>query len=193
MSVMRTKSQDLRLKIRTIEELKDYVNRGNKVKYVFFWGHQNRGPEISKTCFSQWYESEFKSGGVTYTTAEHFMMAEKAKLFNDHDTYERIINASNPGEAKSLGREVKGFNESVWVRNRFEIVVQGNRLKFEQNPNLKAFLLNTGDRVLVEASPVDKIWGVGLAADNQKVENPNLWRGLNLLGFALMEVRDVLR
>jgi ribA/ribD-fused uncharacterized protein len=120
------------------------------------------------------------------------MMAEKAKLFNDQGTYEKIINASNPGEAKSLGREVKGFDDSVWVRNRFEIVVQGNRLKFEQNSELKAFLISTGDRVLVEASPIDKIWGVGLAADDQKIDNPNLWRGLNLLGFVLMEVRYAL-
>lgn len=180
------------MKIRTVEELKDYVNRGNKVKYIFFWGHQKKGAEVSKTCFSQWYESEFSADGVTYMTAEHFMMAEKARLFNDSVTYEKIINASNPGEAKSLGREVKGFDDSIWVRHRFEIVVQGNQLKFEQNPDLKEFLMNTGDRVLVEASPVDKIWGVGLASDNQKVENPNLWRGLNLLGFALMEVREIL-
>jgi ribA/ribD-fused uncharacterized protein len=105
----------------------------------------------------------------------------------------KIINASNPGEEKLLGREVNGFDDSVWVRSRFEIVVQGNRLKFEQNPDIKEFLINTGDRVLVEASPVDNIWGVGLAADNQNVENPKLWRGLNLLGFALMEVRGVLQ
>jgi ribA/ribD-fused uncharacterized protein len=181
------------LKIRAIEELKDYVSCGNKVKYVFFWGHQKKGTEVSKTCFSQWYESEFRADGVTYMTAEHFMMAEKAKLFNDQGTYEKIINASNPGEAKSLGREVKGFDDSVWVRNRFEIVVQGNLLKFEQNSELKAFLISTGDRVLVEASPVDKIWGVGLAAEDQKIDNPNLWRGLNLLGFALMEVRYALQ
>lgn len=185
-------NQDISLKIRTIEELKNYVNIGNKVKYVFFWGHQNKGSEVSKFCFSQWYELSFSDSGVTYMTSEHFMMAEKAKLFDDHSTYEKIIKASNPGEAKSLGREVKGFNDSVWERNRFDIVVKGNTLKFGQNTAIQEFLINTGDRILVEASPVDKIWGVGLAADNQKVENPNLWRGLNLLGFALMEVRDVL-
>jgi len=180
------------LKIRSIEQLKDHVNSGNKVKYVFFWGHQNKGTDVSKSCFSQWYESSFNDDGVKFLTAEHFMMAEKAKLFGDQVTYEKIINASNPGEAKALGREVKGFVDSIWDQNRFEIVVKGNMLKFSQNEALKEFLVNTGDRVLVEASPVDRIWGVGLAADSQKVENPNLWRGLNLLGFALMEVRDAL-
>ena len=180
------------MKIRTIEELKCYVNNGNKVKYVYFWGHQNKGTEVSKSCFSQWYESEFSNSGVKYMTAEHFMMAEKTKLFKDHRTYEKIANASNPGQAKSLGREVVGFDETVWEQRRFDIVIKGNMLKFEQNANLKEFLLNTGDRVLVEASPVDKIWGAGLSADNHKIDNPNLWRGPNLLGFALMEVRAAL-
>lgn len=180
------------MKIRTIEELKNYVNSGNKVKYVFFWGHQNKGMDVSKSCFSQWYESSFSDDAITYMTAEHYMMAEKAKLFGDQATYNKIINATSPGEAKSLGREVKGFDDSIWEKSRFKIVVEGNMLKFGQNEELKEFLINTGGRVLVEASPVDRIWGIGLAADNQKVENPNLWRGLNLLGFALMEVRDVL-
>ncbi len=181
------------MKIRSKEELQEYVNKGNKVKYVFFWGHQEKGSAVSKSCFSQWYESTFSESGIEYMTAEHYMMAEKAKLFGDNETYQKIIKATNPGEAKSLGREVRGFDESKWVENRFQIVVSGNVLKFSQNQELSEFLLNTGNRVLVEASPVDKIWGIGLAVDNQKAENPNLWRGQNLLGFALMEVRDVLR
>ena len=90
------------------------------------------------------------------------------------------------GEAKALGREVRGFDEDTWVKNRFGIVVAGNLLKFQQNKGLGMFLLGTNERVLVEASPVDTIWGVGLAADNKSIENPNLWRGLNLLGFALI-------
>tara|TARA_B100000287_G_scaffold430464_1_gene485789 strand:- start:584 stop:1186 length:603 start_codon:yes stop_codon:yes gene_type:complete len=191
-SVIENQHQDIRLKIRSVEELQEYVNGGNTASYMFFWGHQNKGPEVSKSCFSQWYESDFTDSGVRYMTAEHFMMAEKAKLFKDLVTYEKIINASNPSEAKALGREVAGFDESLWLSNRFDIVVRGNRLKFGQNPELKEYLLNTSDRILVEASPVDKIWGVGLATDNPDIENPNLWRGLNLLDFALMEVRDVL-
>lgn len=181
------------MKIRSKEELQEYVNEGNKVKYVFFWGHQDKDGTVSKSCFSQWYESTFSESGIEYMTAEHYMMAEKAKLFGDNATYQKIIKATNPGEAKALGREVRGFDETKWVANRFQIVVSGNVLKFSQNPELSEFLLNTSDRVLVEASPVDKIWGIGLAVDNQKAENPNLWNGQNLLGFALMEVRDILR
>ncbi|EOD5130375.1 NADAR family protein [Vibrio parahaemolyticus] len=181
------------MKIRSKEELQEYVNKGKKIKYVFFWGHQEQGGTVSKSCFSQWYESTFSENGIEYMTAEHYMMAEKAKLFGDNETYQKIIKATNPGEAKSLGREVQGFDESKWGENRFQIVVSGNVLKFSQNQKLREFLVNTSNRVLVEASPVDKIWGIGLAVDNQKAENPNLWKGQNLLGFALMEVRDILR
>ncbi len=180
------------MNIRTVDELKHHVNGGKPVKYLFFWGHQSSGAGVSKSCFSQWYDSAFSEGGVTYMTAEHYMMAAKARLFNDYSTLQKIIGAHNPGEVKALGREVKGFDESVWVQNRFDIVVRGNCLKFSQNTALKNFLINTGDRVLVEASPVDRVWGIGLAADNKQVENPNLWRGPNLLGFALMAVRRTL-
>lgn len=185
--------KDQILKIRSKDELQEYVNRGNKVKYVFFWGHQSNDLAVTKTCFSQWYESGFTDGSVEYLSAEHYMMAEKAKLFGDHANHHKIVCAHNPGEAKALGREVRDFDEDIWVKNRFNIVVLGNLLKFSQNKDLGNFLLGTNDRVLVEASPVDKIWGVGLAADNKNIENPNLWRGINLLGFALMEVRDQLR
>ncbi|WP_205859101.1 NADAR family protein [Pleionea sediminis] len=181
------------MNIRTVQSLVDYVNRGNKVKYLYFWGHQKNGAKVSGSCFSQWYESSFMDDNYTYQTAEHFMMAEKAKLFGDIETQQKIIAASNPGAAKALGRQVIGFDEALWVENRFNIVVKGNLLKFGQNKELLEFLLNTKERVLVEASPVDKIWGVGLAADNSKVGNPNLWKGLNLLGFALMEVREQLK
>lgn len=180
------------MKIRTIEDLVDYVNHGNRVKYVFFWGHQKPKSDVSKSCFSQWYESSFSVDGIRYLTPEHFMMAKKAELFGDTDSLRRILASSNPGEAKKLGRNVVGFEDSIWVENRFKIVVEANRAKFGQNPELKEFLLSTGNRVLVEASPVDRIWGIGLAADDAAAENPNKWRGLNLLGFALMQVRDEL-
>ncbi|MDN3685544.1 NADAR family protein [Vibrio sinaloensis] len=91
---------------------------------------RKKGGTVSKSCFSQWYESTFSENGIEYMTAEHYMMAEKAKLFGDNETYQKIIKATNPGEAKSLGREVRGFDESKWVENRFQIVVSGNVLKF---------------------------------------------------------------
>jgi ribA/ribD-fused uncharacterized protein len=118
------------------------------------------------------------------------MMYQKALLFNDKVAAQKLLSANNPGEAKSIGREVRGFEQKKWEENRFNIVVSGNFAKFNSNPKLKEFLLNTGKRILVEASPVDKIWGIGLAEDNPACENPNLWKGSNLLGFALMEVRD---
>ncbi len=180
------------MKIRSKEELQEYVNRGNKVKYVFFWGHQQEGLRVTKSCFSQWYESPFTEGDNNYLTAEHYMMYHKAKLFNDTNAAEKVLLASNPGEAKAVGREVLGFDEKVWLENRFKIVVNGNIAKFSQNAGIKEYLLNTCNRVLVEASPVDKVWGIGLAQDNGACENPNKWKGLNLLGFALMEVRDQL-
>ncbi len=120
------------------------------------------------------------------------MMAEKAKLFDDVETLQKIITARNPGAAKAFGRQVKGFNEEIWQEHRFDIVVKASLLKFGQNPELKDFLIKTGRRVLVEASPLDKIWGIGLAADDPKAENPQLWEGENLLGFALMEARGQL-
>ena len=162
------------------------------VEYVFFWGYKKPKIGVSKTCFSQWYDSPFENNGVIYQTAEHYMMAEKAKLFGDNVSAKRIVAASNPGEAKKLGREVRGFEENLWFQHRFEIVVNGNLAKFSQDTDLLGFLLNTGNRVLVEASPVDKVWGIGLASHNPSAKNPNLWKGLNLLGFALMEVRDLL-
>lgn len=118
------------------------------------------------------------------------MMAEKAALFGDQATRALVLKAPNPGAAKELGRQVRGFGEATWVQNRFSIVTRANEAKFSQNEELGLYLKQTGSRVLVEASPVDKIWGIGLAQDDEKVNNPNLWRGLNLLGFALMRVRD---
>lgn len=163
-------------------------------KYLFFWGHQpSKDGTITKTCFSQWWESTFTVDGIIYKTAEHWMMAKKAVLFNDNEILEKIIHSKTPAEAKKLGREVKNYNDALWLANRFEIVKEGNYHKFSQNPDLKTFLINTKDRILVEASPVDAIWGIGMASDHKDSLNPEKWRGLNLLGFALMEVRDELK
>ena len=181
------------MKLRTKNELINYVNYGNKVSYIFFWGHKKVNSNISKSCFSQWYEIEFKKDKHRFISAEHYMMYEKANLFGDKLSCEKILNANNPGEAKDLGRKVIGFNEEVWLKHRFDIVVKVNLAKFSQHPELKEYLLSTEDSVLVEASPVDKLWGIGLSEDNPNKENPNLWKGLNLLGFALMEVREQLK
>ena len=171
----------------------DYINHGHQVKYLFFWGHQpKQDGGVGKTCFSQWYEAGFQLDGVHYKTAEHYMMAEKARLFDDLKIRSQILDAQHPGEAKKLGRQVRGFQQEVWTQERFGIVVKGNVAKFSQNDLLREYLLTTGERVLVEASPVDRIWGIGLAANDPNAENPYEWKGLNLLGFALMEVREVI-
>lgn len=175
-----------------LEDLRARFNAGEKLKYVFFWGHQRTKSGITASCFSQWYSAPFVVDNQRYPTAEHFMMAEKAALFGDHETRMQVLQAASPGAAKALGRQVRGFDEAIWVENRFSIVVRANVAKFAQNLELSQYLQQTGSRVLVEASPVDRIWGIGLAQDNEKVNNPNRWRGLNLLGFALMQARDAI-
>jgi ribA/ribD-fused uncharacterized protein len=121
------------------------------------------------------------------------MMAAKALLFGDTETAARIRAAPHPRAAKELGRQVLGFDEQRWAERRFDLVVTGNLAKFGQHVELRDFLLGTGSRILVEASPFDRIWGTGLAADHEYSTNPGGWPGLNLLGFALMEVRRQLR
>ncbi|EAC7757406.1 NADAR family protein [Listeria monocytogenes] len=177
----------------TLEKIQHKYRKGEKLKYIFFWGHQPaEDGKISKSCFSQWWICSFKVDGVEYNCAEQFMMAEKAKLFNDMEMREKILAAKHPKQAKDFGRLIRGFQEDIWLKNRFNIVIRANQAKFSQNEELKKFLMQTKKRILVEASPVDKIWGIGMAADNKNVENPLYWKGLNLLGFALMAVRDEL-
>lgn len=167
---------------------------GARVKYLFFWGHKARPDgSIGAGCLSQWWPSPFAVGGATYATAEHWMMAGKARLFGDEEAETRILAAPHPNVAKKLGRQVRGFDEETWVRHRYELVVRGNVAKFGQHEDLRAFLLGTGSRVLVEASPRDRVWGIGLAADDDRATDPANWRGLNLLGFALMHTRETLR
>ena len=173
--------------------LLDQVKRGKRQKYVFFWGHRGKKGEVTKACFSQWFRSPFTVEGRHYATAEHWMMAEKARLFGHYEIYEEIFKAQTPGKAKALGRKVEGFKPDIWDAEKIRIVVKGNHHKFSQNKDLGEFLLGTGKRVIVEASPVDKIWGIGLEQSDEHIENPRKWKGQNLLGYALMEVRDLLR
>jgi hypothetical protein len=120
------------------------------------------------------------------------MMAEKARLFGDEAALARVLAKDDPGAAKAAGRTVCGFDDVVWIRHRFDIVVRGNLAKFGEHPPLRDFLMATGDQILVEASPADPIWGIGLAAEDPRAQDPIRWQGLNLPGFALMTVRDAL-
>lgn len=120
------------------------------------------------------------------------MMAGKARLFKDQGILEQILIAKHPDQAKKLGRKVRNFDQKTWEANRYAIVLEGNVAKFEQNEALQTYLKNTKDSIMVEASPYDKIWGIGMKKDNPKAQNMDTWNGLNLLGFVLMEVRDLL-
>ena len=121
------------------------------------------------------------------------MMAAKAELFGDKEIRKEILNISEQKKMKSLGRKVKNFDQNVWDKFKYSIVLNGNWCKFSQNRELREFLLSTGDKILVEASPYDSIWGIRISASSPEAKNPMKWRGQNLLGFALMEVRDELR
>ncbi|AZA81351.1 DUF1768 domain-containing protein [Chryseobacterium lactis] len=176
----------------TLQNTKERFQKKERIKFLFFWGHSAKD-EITKSCFSQWFPGRIEENGVVYKTAEHYMMAGKANLFNDVETLKEILQASTPNLAKSLGRKVKNFDPKKWDEYKYQIVKNGNLLKFSQNQKFKDFLLSTGDKILVEASPYDKIWGIGMLETDTRADNPLLWNGENLLGFALMEVRDELR
>lgn len=179
--------------MRSKAELIAAVEQGATFTYLPFYGH---APEpdgsVGRGCLSQWWSAPFSVDGNAFATAEHYMMWRKATLFGDHRTAGRILDAETPKEAKALGRQASGFDQKEWEARRYEIVVDAGRNKFGQHDDLRDFLLGTGDRVLVEASPRDRIWGVGLGEDDPDIHDPRRWRGLNLLGFALGEVRGLL-
>lgn len=176
--------------VRSVEALTAYAATGARVKYLHFWGHRpQRDGASGPGCLSQWWPAPFTVDGTEYATAEHWMMAGKARVFGDTEAERRAVAAGHPRTAKSVGRTVRGFDEAVWAEARFDLVTEGSVHKFAQHPDLRGYLLATGDRVLVEASPLDRIWGIGLSADDPRADDPTGWRGLNLLGFALMEAR----
>ncbi|MDO3646802.1 NADAR family protein [Nocardia mangyaensis] len=179
--------------VESVEGLRRAIAEGLAPKYLPFWGHTpRRDGAIGSSCLSQWWPATFVVGGVTFASAEHYMMWRKAILFEDAATATRILEAGHPSQAKNLGRRIRDFDETLWARTRFEIVVAGSVAKFGQDAALRAYLLGTGTRVLVEASPMDRIWGIGLAAEDARTADPARWRGLNLLGFALMRARTEL-
>jgi ribA/ribD-fused uncharacterized protein len=175
------------------EDLLRAKANGRPLDFLFFWGHRASIGPITKSCLSQWYEAPFKVDEAVYATAEHFMMARKAELFGDLTARDAIVAALDPGKAKALGHRVEGFDESIWCDHRFSIVVEANMHKFSQHPRLEEFLLHTNAKILVEASPMDAVWGIGLAMDATAADDPAQWPGMNLLGFALMQVRKNLR
>lgn len=177
----------------TRHSLQQALDEGGSFRFRAFYGHTVVPGRVTEACFSQWFPSPFVVEGVRYLTAEHWMMAGKARLFDDATSLQAILECGTPAEAKRLGRQVRGFVESTWAAQRSGLVLRGNVEKFSQHTDLWAVLDATGEDVLVEAAPQDTIWGIGLGRAHANVGVPGRWKGLNLLGFALMEARRVLR
>jgi ribA/ribD-fused uncharacterized protein len=177
-----------------LESLRRAVAGGATFRYRYFWGHTPRPDgKLSDAVFSQWWPCRFEIDGQTYSSAEQFMMASKARLFGDDEALAAILQTSDPAAVKKLGRGVRDFNENAWAAERFELVTRGNVAKFGQDAAYRAYLLGTDEDVLVEAAPRDMIWGIGLGRDHPKAADPRTWRGKNLLGFALIRARQALR
>ena len=151
-------------------------------KFVFFWGG----------TFSNWAESPFKIDGVVYNCCEQYMMVKKALLFGDFEAAKNIMNTFDPSEQKAYGRGVKGFNQARWEAICKKIVYDANYAKFTQNPKMHDELMCTLGKEIVEASPEDKIWGIGLHESDPRAWDKATWQGTNWLGEAIMSVRDTL-
>ncbi|URA06990.1 GTP cyclohydrolase II [Xanthomonas phage Elanor] len=139
--------------------------------------------------FSQWYPSPMVIDGVSYGCAEQYMMAQKARVFGDEQALEAIMATSNPAEQKAIGRQVKGFDRRQWDSVSRDVVMRASLAKFTSDPKLRAQLLLTEGTTLVEASPTDVIWGVGLYENDPRVHDPSQWKGTNWLGQVLNDLR----
>jgi ribA/ribD-fused uncharacterized protein len=179
---------------RSVTELVTALRHGERPEYLYFWGHRPRADgALGPACLSQWWPAGIQVRGAHYPSAQHWMLAMKARLSGDHETAERIRLSPEPKDAQALDQEAGGFDDQEWHKHRLGTVVEGNLAKFGQHRELGQYLLDTGARVLAEASPVDEVWGIGLARDDEDASAPEHWPGQNLLGFALMEVRERLR
>lgn len=187
----------------TTQWLLDEMKQGKKFDFLGFWGNKNDTKE--EKTFSNFYKSKFtvdifKNRQHTFECSEQYFMYRKAIEFEDYETAEKILaNGLSPSEYKSFGRMVKNYDDKKWNEIRYGVMIDGLRHKFNQNETLKQYLLKTGNKIIVEASPVDTIWGVGLAKVNKQGipnniwKNPSKWNGQNFLGFALMELRDEIK
>jgi len=157
--------------------------------YVFFYSHRNGTPE---DVLSQFYPSSFTVQGITFPTSEHYMHYQKAVMFCDTATAQKILSTSDPSEAKKLGRRVRPFNGQVWDDRSMQIVYDANMAKFTQNPKLLEIItsIRYQGKFFVEASPYDKIWGIGMRQSEARTLQPSQWKGQNKLGRVLTAVRD---
>ena len=151
--------------------------------HVFFWGGE----------FSNWFTCYFEYQDHEFFNSEQAFMWEKARFFRDEEMAELILHTQNPKDAKALGRKVRGFDTERWMVGSYAYMVAVNYAKYSQNPRLRDKLLATGDKTLVEASPHDKIWGIGMSENNPNCLDETKWQGMNLLGKALMQVRKQIK
>ena len=158
---------------------------------LFFWGHTEHDNNVTKACLSNFYPCEFEFNGKMFHFSEQCFMYQKAILFNDFEIAEQILNETDVRKIKALGRKVKNFNNELWDIHKEDFMYNACYAKFSQNAELRDFLLNTDNCEIVEASPVDNIWGIGFSSD-KAMENVDKW-GQNLLGKTLMKVRVVLK
>lgn len=181
----------------TKEKLIEEEKSGKKIEYVGFWGNKKDG--VKERTFSNFYKLqtgiEIHDGRViNFECNEQYFMYRKALEFKDYETLEKILGSGlSAKDYKALGRAVKGYDDEVWDKVRYGAMLDGLRHKFSKNIKLKRYLLGTGEKVLVETSPYDRIWGIGIGKGNEDWKDSNKWLGLNLLGFALMEIRDELK
>ncbi|MFH5227963.1 NADAR family protein [Antrihabitans spumae] len=174
-------------------ELCDAEAEGVQLVMVPFWNAKpSETGVVGPECLSQWYISNFTLDDHNFTSAEQYMMWQKAATFGDEDKAEIILGAKNPSKIKKLGRKVTGFDRDEWTRISVDVVYKANLAKFSQVGALGDYLTSTGKNVLVEASPTDSVWGAGIAADDERLATPSQWPGQNRLGFVLMRVRDEL-
>lgn len=171
---------------------------GTKLDLVMFWKpYQKMGKKPDSSCLGQWWMQDFVVDGVKYNCAEQYMMAQKAIMFNEDGINDRVLDLimkeTNPAEMKKYGRRVQNFDSGVWDEKCTEVVKKGNIAKFSQNEDIKEYLISTGEAILVEASPYDTIWGIGMGSDDPNSRLITKWKGKNYLGFVLMEVRDEIR
>lgn len=159
----------------------------------FFGARYEPDGSIGLGCLSQWWQSPFVVDDTRFQTAEHFMMWFKATTFGDEGVAAQILATQSPSEAKKLGRQVASFDAGIWDSLCDQVVTLGNLAKFSQNPELLAVLLGTGETLLVEASPYDRIWGAGIGADDPRIYDTGQWLGANRLGIVLMDVRRMLK
>ena len=152
-------------------------------EYVFFYG----------SCFSQWAEFKIDIDGIEYNCCEQYMMSEKAKLFKDEVALAAIMKEVDPAKQKAWGKRVKNFNKEEWEKVCKEIVFKANYAKFTQAPFCYRKLMETGNKIIVEASPYDTIWGIGIGCNDARALDPKKWRGTNWLGEAIMKVRETIR